>query len=449
MIGLFMPATLTVDQLITCQPSYTGTLKMAFIIKDPDAKNFNYTLDSSSAELTALVDKLFEETNLNRQKLHKKGLKLILMNLIVSKGEKVLISRDNNFKVIPRYNALDVGGTAVNTVTSELEKSKYIQFITGKNLPFGHGIRSSIQATSKLNILLDPITLQLAPSELVLIREGDTKKLIDYTDTPRSIRIRKELTAYNKLIRSVYVELRDPSGLTVLQDLNHQIVQRKFIDTGEVDIQGRLLFNSGGRSYSAWSSLSSSAQRPNIFMDGQPTIEIDYQASAINVVYKALTGSVYTGDPYNLSVRGIAIPRHIVKAVATISLNSDGVTGPSTAVGRKYGELGTSPKAEDQLEYNQYQSIKKKVTIKDILEAFLTKHNSIRHMFLRGTEVGNKVQCLESDLVFAVVNELTNRSIPVLTVHDSFIVKASDKDILEKLRTTTGFPDQDLVKGLI
>ena len=70
-------------------------------------------------------------------------------------------------------------------------------------------------------------------------------------------------------------------------------------------------------------------------------------------------------------------------------------------------------------------------------------------MFLRGKEVGNKVQCLESDLVFAVVDELTNRSIPTLTVNDSFIVKAADKATLDTLKTTTAFPDQDLVKGLI
>ena len=107
------------------------------------------------------------------------------MNLIVSKGEKVLISRDNNSKRLARYNALDVGGTAINTVTDKLEKSEYIHFITGKNLPYGHGIRSSIQATDSLNTLLKPITLQLAPSELVLIREGGSKKRIDYTDTPR------------------------------------------------------------------------------------------------------------------------------------------------------------------------------------------------------------------------------------------------------------------------
>ena len=424
---------------------------MTFIDKDPDAESFNYTLDSSSAELAALVDKLFKETSLNRHKVHKNGLKLILLNLIVNKGSTVLISRDNNSIRLARYNALDVGVTAINTVTDKLEKSGYIHLITGKNLPYGHGIRSSIQATDSLNTLLKPITLQLVPSELVLIREGGSKKLIDYTDTPRTVRIRKELTAYNKLIKSVNIELRDSSGLTVLKDLNHQVVQRKFIDNGEVDSQGNPLFNSGGRSNSAWMSLSGSDERPNIFIDGQPTLELDYQASAINIIYKALTGVLYIGDPYALSVRGIDIPRNLVKRVATCSLNATKEKGPSAAVGKAYGKLRTSLKVEDHIDYNDYLMIrdKKKVKIIDILQAFLTKHKAIRHMFLKGKQVGNKVQCLESDLVFAVVNELTNRSIPTLTVHDSFIVKATDKATLDTLMTTTAFPDPDLVKGLI
>ena len=425
---------------------------MTFIIKDPKAESFNYTLDSSSLELTALVDKLFEEIKLNRHKVHKNGLKLILLNLIVHKGSKVLISRDNNSKRLARYNALDVGGTAIKTVTDKLEKSEYIHFITGKNLPYGHGIRSSIQAKDSLNTLLKPITLQLAPSELVLFREDKedgSKKLIDYSDTPRTLRIRNELTAYNELLGSVNIELRDLSGLTVLKDLNHQVVQRKFIDNGEVDSQGQPLFNSGGRSSAAWTSMSGSDERPNIFIDGQKTVEVDYQASAINIIYKALTGVVYAGDPYNLSVGNVLIPRHLVKQIATTSLNSNTVEGNSSAIGNAYGKLDSSLKAEDKLKFSQYKDIKKKITIKDILEAFLTKHYLIRHMFLRGKEVGNKVQCLESDLVFAVVNELTNRSIPTLTVHDSFIVKAADKATLDTLMTTTAFPDQDLVKGLI
>ena len=424
---------------------------MAFIIKDPDAKNFNYTLDSSSAELTALVDNLFEETNLNRQ-VHKRGLKLVLLNLILYKGSKVLISRDNNSKKLARYNALDAGVTAINTVTDALEKSECIHCITGKNLPYGNGIRSSIQATDSLNTLLKPINLQLAHSELVLFREDKedgSKELIDYTDNPRTIRIREELTAYNELLGSVNIELREQSGLTVLKDLNHQVVQRKFIDNGEVDSQGQPLFNSGGRSSSAWTSLSGSDERPNIFIDGQKTVEVDYQASAINVIYRVLNGVVYTGDPYTISVGGIKIPRHLVKTIATISLNANTVKGAVTAIGSKYGELASSHKGDNQDKYKEYKSLKKRVKLKDILEAFLNKHQSIRHMFLRGKEVGNKVQCLESDLVFAVVSELTSRSIPTLTVHDSFIVKATDKDTLENLMTTTGFPDQDLVKGLI
>ena len=425
---------------------------MTFIIKDPKAESFNYTLDSSSVELTALVDKLFDEIKLNRHKVHKNGLKLILLNLIVHKGSKVLISRDNNSTRLARYNTLDVGVTAINTVTDKLEKSEYIHFITGKNLPYGNGIRSSIQATDSLNRLLKPINLQLAPSELVLFREDkedSSKKLIDYSDTPRTLRIRKELTAYNELLESVHIELRDLSGLTVLKDLNHQIVQRKFIDNGELDIQGQPLFNAGGRSSSAWTSMSGSDERPNIFIDGQPTLELDYQASAINIIYKALIGVVYAGDPYNLSVGRIEMPRHLVKTIATISLNSNTVKGAVTAIGSKYGALASSHKGVNQDKYKEYKSIKKRVKLKDILEAFFNKHKSIRHMFLRGKAIGNKVQCLESDLVFAVVNELTNRSIPVLTVHDSFIVKATDKDILDNLMTTTDFPDQELVKGLI
>ena len=280
-------------------------------------------------------------------------------------------------------------------------------------------------------------------------KEDGSKKLIDYSDTPRTLRIRKELTAYNELLRSVNIELRDQSGLTVLKDLNHQVVQRKFIDNGELGIQGRPLFNSGGRSNSAWMSLSGSDERPNIFIDGKKTEEVDYKASAINIIYKALTGVVYAGDPYTISVGNVLIPRHLVKQIATTSLNSNTVEGNSSAIGNAYGKLDSSLKAEDKLKFSQYKDIKKKITIKDILEAFLTKHYLIRRMFLRGKEVGNKVQCLESDLVFAVVNELTNRSIPTLTVHDSFIVKAADKATLDTLMTTTAFPDQDLVKGLI
>ena len=308
---------------------------MTFIDKDPDAKSFNYTLDSSSAELAALVDKLFKETSLNRHKVHKNGLKLILLNLIVNKGSKVLISRDNNSTRLARYNALDVGVTAINTVTDKLEKSGYIHLITGKNLPYGSGIRSSIQATDSLNTLLKPITLQLVPSELVLIREGGSKKLIDYTDTLRTLRIRKELTAYNELLGSVNVELRDQSGLTLMRSLNNQIVQRKFIDNGEVNSQGQPLFNSGGRSYSLWSNLSSKTERPHLYIDGQKIEEVDYKASAINVIYKALTGVLYIGDPYALSVRGIDIPRNLVKRVATCSLNATKEKGPSAAVGKE------------------------------------------------------------------------------------------------------------------
>ena len=104
---------------------------MTFIDKDPDAKNFNYTLDSTSQELTELVDKLYDETSLNRAQVHKKGLKLILMNLTMLRDLKVLITRDNNFKGIPRYRSIDIGVSALNTVIDKLEEAAYISLIVG------------------------------------------------------------------------------------------------------------------------------------------------------------------------------------------------------------------------------------------------------------------------------------------------------------------------------
>lgn len=425
---------------------------MSYIVKDSLAKSFNHSFDATSLELDALVNILYEETTLNRATIHKRGLKLILINLIIFSGVKLLISRDHNYKSLSRYNALDVGVSALNTVIEALHRSKYIALIIGKNLPYGNGIKSSIEATEMLKDRLNPIALQLNPTELVLFREdkkNGSKQLIDYKDTLRSVRIRNELEAYNKFLSTIHIELRDSFGLEVVRHFNYQVIQRKFIDNGEVDIQGHPLFNSGGRASSTWTNLGKSSERANIFMDNEPTIEVDYQASSINVLYKALTGKPFQGDPYTLTVGDFVIPRHLVKQIATISLNSTSSVGVSSTVGKVYGALRTSLKVEDQLKAKEYQSTQIKIQIKVILEAFLTTHEPIRHMFLKGKDIWNKVQCLESDLVFAVVNQLTQLGMPVLTVHDSFIVKATDKAILDTLMTTNGFPDQDLVRGLI
>jgi len=145
---------------------------MTFIDKDPDTKNFNYTLDSSSAGLTALVDKLYDEATLNRKQIHEKGLKLILMNLIASKGSKVLISRDNNLKVIQRYNALGVGGTAVANTDTDTSNTGNVTLDFSANQNF-------VLTLTGNTTLVNPSTEQVGQSGFIaFIQDGTGSRTV-------------------------------------------------------------------------------------------------------------------------------------------------------------------------------------------------------------------------------------------------------------------------------
>ena len=419
--------------------------------KDPNTLHFDYSLFSVSTELDNLVSNLSIKANLNRKK-QKDACKLILLNLALAEGYKVAVSRDNKHKVASKYCHYDVNVTSIRTTTDKLHAAKFINLDTGVNAPDGKGRRSTIQASEDLYLALSKIPLVMEIKELVQLRgEGENKgpsSLIDYDDTPRTNRIRKELQAYNDLLSSISIEVRDSTG-TKIVDLNNQHIHRKFIDNGEYDSQGRSLFNSGGRSYAAWSALDKAGARSQIFIDGEKTVEEDFTASTINILYRAHTGTRFNGDPYDLTVGKSLVPRHLVKAVATCAQNCDSPDGVSRAVGKRYSDDQTSSDPQTIADYQEYCAFKKKVKIVNVLEAFMNKHQPIKHALLQGKYLGNKIQCLESDLVFEVVNQITQKNIPCLTVHDSFVVQEKHQQTLKTLMDTTDFPDRSLVDNLI
>ena len=50
--------------------------------------------------------------------------------------------------------------------------------------------------------------------------------------------------------------------------------------------------------------------------------------------------------------------------------------------------------------------------------------------YLKGKKMGDYVACMESDRVFEIIRQLTEKSIPVLTVYDAFIVQKQYEDFL-------------------
>tara|TARA_B110000208_G_scaffold38807_1_gene51373 strand:+ start:205 stop:1506 length:1302 start_codon:yes stop_codon:yes gene_type:complete len=421
---------------------------MTYIIKDLDAVEFDYDLQSHSQSITDFIQDVTKQAGLTRLK-QKNTAKLIFLNFLMAQGNAVYVSFDNNFQVNSQGNPLSAGVTTLRTTVQRLMSAGLIAKVGGKNLPYGNGISTTIRPSPDLYERLNNLNVLFEFPQSVILRRslGKKKKIsIDYLDTMRSDSIKHELQRYSSLLATTKIEIRDSAGGKVLEPLLSTHLRRMFIDNGEVNSVGHPRFNSGGRSYAPWTSLSP-AQRSNIWIDGEATVEEDYEASYVNVMYMAATGARYVGDPYQISIEGTAIPRHIVKAVASMAVNNTSKLSVYKAYCADYATLKRSTDPKKVARYTDYQQYNLKEQVDPVLEKFLAMHQSIAHLYLQGVSLGNKVQCLESDLVFSIVDKLTRADIPCLTVHDSIIVQKKYQGLVKLLMNTTTFPDPDLLGG--
>jgi hypothetical protein len=71
-------------------------------------------------------------------------------------------------------------------------------------------------------------------------------------------------------------------------------------------------------------------------------------------------------------------------------------------------------------------------SLKKLIQAFMEKHSLIRDLF--DNDTGLKLQRLDSDICEAVLMEFYEKDIPVLSVHDSFIIgKDYESELLQAM----------------
>lgn len=184
-----------------------------------------------------------------------------------------------------------------------------------------------------------------------------------------------------------------------------------------VRIFSRGSLDKGGRFYRGWWQDIPSIHRPHIRINGKKTIEVDYSGMHLNMLY-ALCGIKYPygKDPYDLGLHdwmGKKDPRRkgIKKAFNAILNDEEG-----TFKLKKEEEvlLGLSNDEFHQKLKDTHPEIYRKIQ----------------------TDIGLRLQKLDSDIAEDLLLQLTSLSIPCLPVHDSFIVTASNEllliDLLKK-----------------
>jgi hypothetical protein len=366
----------------------------------------------------------------------KTQFKVLILDLYVSYLEDPLQwigmhQSPNQFeKVESRYNALHISSILI-IYSKQLHALGWIEYKRGSHSDenpqwsFVSRLRASSwlqDQFSSLNLIADDIGY--APNrECIILNEkdydGDKTFPIEYVDTDATHRMRDILSSYNSLLEKTYVDiasLEEPviwRGVRTRQLLirisqNSKFVRRIF-SRGSWEVHGRFY---GG----FWQQVSENL-RKDIFINGNPTIEVDYKALHVSLLYARFLNEhrvwPYGEDPYDLDEQidpevSRSTQRKMVKSLILQAINANNRRSAFLAF-RDKAEAGSPEKklTNDQLE--------------QLLEAFLLEHPDLRAFI--ATDIGVDLMRLDSDMTEEIIQIMTDKGIPVLTIHDSYIVE--------------------------
>jgi len=388
---------------------------------------------SSKLVDTILID-FKDKINSKYLKLYKKQLRTILANLFTASNVNddlfVVYSRDKDYyKKSNRYNPNRISYRPLIFLVDSLKEHGWIKNILGSQKK---GLRSKMSATYKLKQAFKDykiVSKYLHSKSMDCIRLKDTKKKFkEYEDNSVTHSMRTKLHNYNNLLHRTNIKLaRNKKVSNYLEikptNFNNTEYHRVFNDSS---------FELGGRFYGPWWVNLSKDIRKYITINNNKTVELDYSSLNIHLLYSEEGINYYdlnnsTADPYIL--KGIGRDeRDINKLIITIALN---ITDKHKFV---YAVKGAIEKDNDG---NYSFGNKKKLKVpkaKEIwkrLRLFEKANAPIKHHLFTG--VGKRLQFKDSCIAEKIIEYMVKNRIPILSIHDSFIVESKNKSSLHNL----------------
>ena len=419
---------------------------------------------SDHPEINKLVDELWLEvvepalggSNSNNQGRcpPKRQLKILLLDLYIAWSEDVTlcigVSRNNNsYQVNSRYNALHISKKIIR-ILDVLVMKEYLDYLHGSHDRVNNGrfsrtsrIRPSLQLRDKFIELSVP-TLSIAHNykqETVILTDYETdaegnytksngkkkRQFIEYDDTDFTKDIRRDLEAYNQLLRDTYVDIATLEEPFVVRTRKDGTKQRIKIDQSKKFVRrifSRGDWNCNGRFYGGFWQQVGSEYRKDIYINDAPTVEVDYKGLHAAIL-SAEKGLEYGGDRYDLgsvvcSKLDKQQQRSAVKLLVLAAINAK---DRSSAFGafRKAQSTGSTEKTltNDELSL--------------LLDTFLQQHPYLEDGIC--SDQGIRLMNVDSHISNFIIKEFVGLQKPILSVHDSYIVDTRDVELLRDCMT--------------
>lgn len=355
-----------------------------------------------------LASKLLDSLNIEggykaEQKL--RDTEILLANLFQQTRKPVSISLNQNDYKQSRYNKVSY---FIVALIYYLKEAKYIKMKRGFNNVKENPRMTRIWATDKLLSEFPLYTTGVfwKPTELVVLRDSKGK-LKEYTDTRETWRIRDILKRVNEVNSKADIRYK----ASKLSAFLVAIFVEKFTWYGR-------LHSKGFRHYQGIKGKDK--ERAKITINGDPIKEWDYSGLHPNLLYAA-EGIQYKGDPYSV-VDKRPEARPFLKAILLCMLNAKNEITAERAA--NYWLYEAEPTEQEEL---------KKLGItraRPFIDKFMIEHEPIAHYFCKGKDTGMRVMNKDSKIALDIVNHFAKQDIPILSVHDSFIVQEKYREEL-------------------
>lgn len=420
--------------------------------------NLDKRLSLSASSVRDRLIKEFESW-LGRERFHRKRFELamdaVLANLCESyiSGHQLLLNMGNSNYCHSKNNADMIKNSTIKEIVHFLDSSGYIYLMIGIPNQF-EKIASWCVSRSKLVALFEQTqaSVRLAEgSPLAVVRERPTKTY------GADGKVHKEAGAEISFPSSSRENARLRKAGEVLVGYTETWCDHTATLHGRyvapwlvrIFIENTLL---GGRFYGDYQNLPK-AERDQIFIDGEPTVELDFKSLHYAMMY-ALAGIQMEGDPY--VVKGFS--RQTIKLVSLILANTSYLhvlKGQITQSGKPENQMLYPIIRQKIAIYNEYkkrglvcekpyipnwydsfiEGVPTSMTGDELVSAIQARHPAIADQFGR-PDIGLKLQYRDSQIMAHALSLLSD--VPVLPVHDSIRCKVSDKERVREAMLEAG-----------
>jgi hypothetical protein len=362
------------------------------------------------------------------------AINVVLTNLIhtnnFNPGSQISYSRDvNRYSNIHRYNPYNIGFRPLMRVIDGLIELNLI-----RNFPGFYGGPQGVSRTARMRAMPELIwrisnysgiqwtNIRATNSESIILKNSN-KWFLDYPETNRTISMRAQIAGYNGTLSSAVIGIScdDPEVIPFLNSQTIDFTARQYHR-----VFNNSSFEQGGRFYGPWwLQLKSRDRRTGknhktrrfLTINDERVVSLDFKAIHLYMLY-CMEDLNYIeihddSDPYLLPEYVLG-HRDALKLASTILLGSVNLSTARGAISHHLRQEG--------LYYEGWDT-------DGFIDAFRDKHERIIHRVME-EHIALKLQYKDSLICEYVIDDLMSKNIPVLGIHDGYIVQESHEEEL-------------------